>query len=297
MTGVALPRRHVVAIGGGHGCARTLRALRHLDVAATAVVSVADDGGSSGRLRQDHQVVALGDLREALLALAPPSLAGGLVSHRFVGGQLDGHSLGNLVLMARLEARSGDLIAALEDVTVLLGGSGRVLPSTTVAVTLVGETVAGEVRGQAAIAGTRRIRRVRLEPADATTPPAVREAIGGADLVVLGPGSLFTSLLPNLLVPGVAQALAARPDGVVLVANLREQPGETEGMSLRDHVEALVAHVPGLRLVAVLADPDSPLGSAPWPGGPAIVAHPLAGPRGISHDPSRLAAALVDLLA
>jgi uncharacterized cofD-like protein len=220
----------------------------------------------------------------------------GLLEHRFSGGDLDGHSLGNLVLLARLEARAGDLIAALDDVGALLGAAGRVLPSTTAAVTLVAEAEAGEVRGQAAVAVTRRIRRVRLDPGAPAVPEEVRAAIAAADVVLLGPGSLFTSLLPNLLVPGIASALGASRARTVLVANLGEQPGETEGMSLRDHVDALVAHVPTLRIDVVLADPDSALGAAAWQGGPPVAAAPLAGPRGISHDPGRLAAALSDLL-
>jgi len=288
----------VVAVGGGHGCARTLTALRGLGLAPTAVVSVADDGGSSGRLRRDHGVVALGDLRAALLALAPAgdrTVMRDLVGHRFGAGDLDGHSLGNLVLLARLEARDGDLLAALDDVARLLGVVGRVLPSATDAVTLVAETSGGEVRGQAAVAGTRRIRRVRLEPSEPTAPTAVVDALRTADLVLLGPGSLFTSLLPNLLVPGVAAALAAATARIVLVANLREQPGETEGMSLVDHVATLRAHAPDLRVDAVLADPASPLG-AEVPGGPPVVPAALAGRRGISHDPALLGAALTDLL-
>ncbi len=291
---------HVVAIGGGHGCARTLAALRRLDVRATAVVSVADDGGSSGRLRRDHGIVALGDLRAALLALAPGGpehdVLRDLVAHRFGAGDLDGHSLGNLVLLARLEARAGDLVAALDDVARLLGAVGRVLPSATTPLTLVAETSDGLVRGQAAIAATRRIVRVRLEPEGPEAPPETLAALDAADLVLLGPGSLFTSVLPNLLVPVVASALAAGRARTVLVANLREQPGETEGMSLDGHVAALRGHVPGLRLDAVLVDPDSPLGAAPPAGGTAVVTAPLAGPRGISHEPALLAAAVTDLL-
>lgn len=295
------PRRpHVVAVGGGHGCARTLAALRLLGVRATAVVSVADDGGSSGRLRRDHGIVALGDLRAALLALAPEDGPGDvlreLLGHRFASGDLGGHSLGNLVLLARLEARGGDLVAALDDVATLLGATGRVLPSATSDVTLVAETSEGVVRGQATVAATRGIRRVRLEPEAPTAPPEVLAALDGADLVLLGPGSLFTSVLPNLLVPGVAAALAAAPAPTVLVANLREQPGETEGMTLDDHLGALRTHVPSLRLDAVIVDPDSPLGAVPPTAGPKVVAAPLAGPRGISHEPARLAAVVAGLL-
>ena len=298
MSAAASPPR-VVAVGGGHGCARTLAALRRLGADITAVVSVADDGGSSGRLRRDHDVVALGDLRSALVALTPEDGPSSglreLVAHRFARGDLSGHSLGNLVLLARLEARSGDLLAALADVAALLGAAGRVLPSTTAGVTLVAETSDGEVRGQAAVAATRRIRRVRLEPDDAAAPVGVAAAVAAADLVLIGPGSLFTSLLANLLVPGVAVALEAARR-TVLVANLREQLGETEGMSLGDHLGVLRSHLPQLRLDAVLADPDSPLGADVGPDGPPVVTAPLAGPRGISHDPDRLAAALRDLL-
>ena len=293
-------RPHVVAIGGGHGCARTLAALRRLGVRTTAVVSVADDGGSSGRLRRDHDVVALGDLRAALLALTPEGAASALLrdllGHRFARGQLDGHSLGNLALLARVEARDGDLIAALDDLAGLLGTAGRVLPSTTAGVTLVAETDTGEVRGQAAVAGTRRIRRVRLEPDDVRAPAEVVAALADADLVLLGPGSLFTSLLPNLLVDGVAATLERARPRTVLIANLGEQRGETEGMDLAAHVRALMAHVPRLRLDAVLADPGSALGAAGWRGGPPVVAAALAGRRGISHDPDLLAAAVAGLL-
>ena len=295
-----LAGRRVVAVGGGHGSARTLAALRILGVRTTAVVSVADDGGSSGRLRREHAVVALGDLRAALLALAPADAVRDvlreLVAHRFAAGDLGGHSLGNLILLARLEARGGDLVATLDDVGELLGVVGRVLPSATDEVTLVAETSDGVVRGQAAVAATRGIGRVRLEPAAPGAPSEVVAALTAADLVLLGPGSLFTSVLPNLLVPDVAAALAAGGARTVLVANLREQVGETEGMTLSAHLDALRAHVPGLRLDAVLVDPASPLGAAPPAGGPPVVAAPLAGPRGISHEPALLAAAIADLL-
>lgn len=301
MSAPDLSAARVVAIGGGHGCSRTLRALRLLGIAPTAVVSVADDGGSSGRLRRDHDVVALGDLRAALLALAPEDVATtllrDLVGHRFGDGDLAGHSLGNLVLLARLEARDGDLIGALDDVAGLLGVIGRVLPSTTVGLTLVADTSGGVVRGQAAIAGTHRIGRVRLEPAAPAASAEAVAAIAAADLVLLGPGSLFTSIIPNLLVPGVGDALASTAARVVLVANLREQPGETEGMGLGAHVAALLDHRADLRLDAILVDPDSPLGAG---GGtpPSIprFEHALAGPRGISHDPALLAQAVRDVL-
>jgi uncharacterized cofD-like protein len=244
----------VVVVGGGHGCARSLAALRLLDVQRTAVVSVADDGGSSGRLRRDHDVVALGDLRMALLALAEhDDGVAALARRRFVQGELAGHSLGNLLLLGLLEEYDGDLLAALASFGSLVGAVGEVLPATTEPVTLSAHTAAGEVAGQAAVATSTRIRRVLLVPHDAATAPGVVEAILGAQIVLLGPGSLYTSVLPVLLLEGVAAALERTSAEVVLVGNLRAQPGETEGMDLADHLDALADHLPKLRIDTLLA--------------------------------------------
>jgi uncharacterized cofD-like protein len=308
-------RPSVVVVGGGHGCSRSLAALGRLDVARTAVVTVADDGGSSGRLRRDHDVVALGDLRMALLALTDAADAdeqrsfAALARHRFARGELAGHSLGNLLLLGLLEEHDADLVTALEAFGRLAGAEGRVLPATTEPVTLVAETATGTVEGQAAVATSRRIHDVRLEPAVPTVGPGVADAMAGADLVLLGPGSLYTSILPVLLVPGVTAALLASHARVVLVGNLREQPGETEGMDLADHLEALIAHVPGLRVDVVLAherDRERPREAAardPL----ALDAVRLARLAGTvvradlgdeldGHDPARLAAAIEALL-
>lgn len=244
----------VVVVGGGHGCARSLAALRLLDVQRTAIVSVADDGGSSGRLRRDHDVVALGDLRMALLALAErDSRVAALARRRFARGELEGHSLGNLLLLGLLEEHDGDLLAALSAFGAMLGAVGEVLPATTEPVTLSARTAAGEVDGQAAVATSTRIRQVRLTPHDAAPAPGVVEAILEAQMVLLGPGSLYTSVLPVLLLDGVAEALARTTAEVVLVGNLRAQPGETEGMDLADHVDALAEHLPPLRIDTLLA--------------------------------------------
>lgn len=254
-----MARRSVVVVGGGHGCSRSLAALRLLDVERTAVVTVADDGGSSGRLRRDHDVVALGDLRMALLALAgsgdDPAAAtvAALVGRRFSRGELAGHSLGNLLLLGLLEEHGGDVVGAVEELGRLLGADGRVLPVTTVPVTLGAETARGRVTGQAAVATSRRIDRVRITPDAPPLTPGVADAVADADVVLLGPGSLYTSVLPVLLVPGMGEALRASRGRVVLVGNLREQPGETEGMDLAEHVEALQHHVPDLRIDTVVA--------------------------------------------
>jgi uncharacterized cofD-like protein len=309
-----VPAPSIVIIGGGHGCSRSLAALRWSDARLTAVVTVADDGGSSGRLRRDHHVVALGDLRMAMLALASQAedRAGGvaaLARHRFADGELAGHSLGNLLLLGLIEQHGGRLDVALEAFAGLVGAVGTVLPATLEPVTLRAETAGGTVSGQAAVATARRIHRVQLQPREPLAAPGVTERIAGADLVLLGPGSLYTSILPVLLVPGIADALRATPARVVLVGNMREQRGETEGMGLADHVDALLQHIPGLRLDVLLAH-ERPAGGAGAPeglrplrvdessllGSVAEVVRRDLGDEMDGHDPERLAGAVDELL-
>jgi uncharacterized cofD-like protein len=267
---------HAVAIGGGHGLARTLQALPRVVDEVTAVVTVADDGGSSGRLRRDLGVLPPGDLRMAVAALARDEDLARLLQYRFDRGELGGHSLGNLVLVAMQDLAEGDVIRALDRLGRFVGVPGRVLPCTTTPVTLHARTPAGPVVGQAAVASTPRLREVWLRCDDGSeTPqaaPAAVAAIAAADLVVLGPGSLYTSLLPNLLVPGIASAVAATAAPTVLVANLREQPGETEGLTLADHLDALDRHVPGLHVDVLLAH----VGDAPHGVGAPLAADPGA---------------------
>ncbi len=303
----------VVVIGGGHGCARSLAALRLIDVRRSAVVSVADDGGSSGRLRRDHDVVALGDLRMALLALADhDERLAALARRRFARGELAGHSLGNLLLLGLLEEHDGDLLAALAAFGAMVGTVGEVLPATTTPVTLSARTAQGEVEGQVAVATATRIRRVRIEPDDAAAAPGVLAAIGAADVVLLGPGSLYTSILPVLLVTGVTAALAATSARVVLVGNLRAQPGETEGMDLADHVEALLDHRPDLRIDTLLAHEPDPSRPGPQGGGQLHAPLPIdmdrigrhvsdvvradLGDELDGHDPERLAGVIAALI-
>lgn len=250
-----------VALGGGHGVARTLAALPTVVDHVTAIVTVADDGGSSGRLRRDLDVLPPGDLRMALTTMSPHQELAEIIGYRFGRGELSGHSLGNLVLVALQDLSGGDIVAALDRLAALLAVPGRVLPCTTQAVTLLAATPDGGVTGQAAVAATPRLERVWLEPADAVATPDAVAAIERADLIVLGPGSLYTSLLPNLLVPGIGAAVVAARAPVVFVANLREQPGETEGMTLVDHLDVVTAHVPELRIdVVVVHDGERPTG-------------------------------------
>ncbi|MEX0869758.1 MAG: gluconeogenesis factor YvcK family protein [Nitriliruptoraceae bacterium] len=254
-----------VAIGGGHGASRTLAALRTLTDEVTAIVTVADDGGSSGRLRRELGVVPPGDLRMAIAALAPDEPWTDLIGHRFSGGQLAGHSLGNLLLVALIERYDGNVVAALDELCRLLGATGRVLPCTATPVTLHATGATGQIDGQAAIAATARLDRVWLEPDAPPATPEAQDALADADLVVIGPGSLYTSLLPNLLVPGITAALQNSRAVTVFVANLREQLGETEGMTLGDHLAAIREHVGDVGIdVIVVHD------------GPIADGHPIA---------------------
>ena len=250
----------IVAIGGGTGLPALLRGLKEFTSNSTAVVTVADDGGSSGRLRQELGVLPPGDFRNNLAALSDDeALMTQILQYRFGAGvrengrgELRGHAFGNL-LLAALAGVTGSFDEALLAAERVLALRGRVLPSTLEQVALVAdvEVGAGEesretrrVIGESAIPESGgRIVRVYLEPADVRPYPAAIQAILQADLVILGPGSLFTSILPNLLVPGVAQALNHTRAQTVYICNLATQPGETDAFSLADHVDVLTRHI------------------------------------------------------
>ena len=258
----------VVALGGGHGLFASLSALRRVTRQLTAIVTVADDGGSSGMLRRDFGVLPPGDLRMALAALCGDEPWGTtwsrVVQHRFAGrGGLGGHAVGNVLIVALWELL-GDTVQGLDWVGRLLGAHGRVLPMASVPLDLVAEVEGADparpgeialVRGQAECASTTgRVRSVSLIPAD---PPACPEAVAAvreADWVVFGPGSWFTSVLPHLLVPELASALIATPARRLVALNLVPQPGETDGFSPHTHLEVLAEHAPELTVDVVLAD-------------------------------------------
>ena len=264
-----------VALGGGQGLHATLSALRRLTPDVTAVVTVADDGGSSGRLRRELGLLPPGDLRKALAALAGDdddnSLWATVFQHRFGGtGALAGHAVGNLVLAALLEIL-GDPVAALDEAARLLGLRGRVLPMCPEPLDIEAD-VAGldedpaavrRIRGQVAVATTPgRVQRIRLHAASEPDgiPKACAAAVTAvhdADVVLLGPGSWFTSVLPHLLVPELHEALIDTAAARVVVLNLVPQPGETAGFSPEQHLDVLCEHAPRLRVDAVIADADS----------------------------------------
>jgi uncharacterized cofD-like protein len=310
---LALPSAplRVVALGGGHGLAASLSALRRVTDDVTAIVTVADDGGSSGRLRQEFGLLPPGDLRMALAALCGDDDWGTtwaqVVQHRFGGaGDLGGHSLGNL-LIAGLWDLLGDPVAGLDWVGRLLRVTGRVLPMAAVPLDIVAcvegldparPDAESRVRGQAAIAVTRgRVRSISLLPADPPAVPEAAEAIRAADWVVFGPGSWFTSVLPHLLVPSLRSALTATSARKLVALNLVPQPGETEGFSARRHLEVLADHAPSLSFDVVLADAGAVAGAeqdlrkAAELLSASLALADVAAPDGTQHDPVRLAAA------
>jgi uncharacterized cofD-like protein len=306
---VSAPR--VVAFGGGHGLSASLQALKTVTGQLTAVVTVADDGGSSGRLRDELGALPPGDLRMALAALAAadPSARtwADLAQYRFPGdGGLGGHALGNLMIAALVDVL-GDPVAALDCVGELLDITGRVLPLAPVPLEIVAEVVGlepdddgavVEVRGQVAVATTPgKVVAVRVEPADPTACQEAVDAVLEADWVVLGPGSWFTSVIPHLLVPGMAKALFETRARRVVALNLSPQAGETDGFSPETHLEVLAAHAPELTLDVVIADvsavadgDDSLREAAAGFGAALVVAHVARDDGTPRHDPERLAA-------
>ena len=299
----------VVAFGGGHGLAVSLRALRRVTDRLTAVVGVADDGGSSGRLREEFGVPPPGDLRMALAALCGDDTWGltwsRLVQHRFGGrGELRGHSVGNL-LIAALWEETGDVVAGLDLVASLLQAEGRVLPVSLAPLQFVADVDyadgrgAQEVRGQVAVATTAgRVQAVHLEPRN--PPPCLEalQAVGEADHLVFGPGSWYTSVMAPLLVPSLREAIVGCSAKRTLVLNLCPQPGETSGFAAHTHLEVWQRDCPDIELSTVLADPsmvaDLPaLERATESIGARLVLRPLASgdPAEGHHDPDLLAAA------
>jgi uncharacterized cofD-like protein len=232
----------IIAIGGGTGLPVLLAGLDQAGADLTAIVNVSDDGGSSGRLRQSFGMPAVGDLRNCLVAMSGGnSHLADIFQHRFSGGgDLEGHAVGNLILSA-LYQKMGSLTQAIEIASLLLPARGRALAATEIPATLCASFDDGSIRrGESNITAVgRRIERVWLEPEDPPASPGVLEAIHSADAIVLAPGSLYTSLLPNLLVAGVADAIRNSSAVKILVCNLMTQPGETDGFSASDHVRVV----------------------------------------------------------
>lgn len=252
----------LVAIGGGTGLPLLLTGLKDYTANLSAIVTMADDGGSSGRLRREYQALPPGDLRNCLIAMAETGpLMNRLFQHRFQGkgAGIEGHSFGNLFITALAEV-TGDFGSGIKAASQVLAVSGQVLPVTLDPVVLEAELEDGTLlQGESRIGQSHRpIRRLRLVPADPRPAPDTREAIAQADVIVLGPGSLYTSILPNLLVPGILDEIADSRAVKIYVCNVMTQPGETDGMSVADHLQVLLdATRPGL-VQYVLANTEAP---------------------------------------
>ncbi len=312
------PRR-VVALGGGTGLPAVLRGLRGLvsggDIAAlTAVVAMTDDGGSSGRLRRTMGVPPPGDVRNCLVALSEEEgVLADLFQHRYGGTEeLGGHTVGNLILTALAE-RAGSFLKAVELSSRVLRTAGRILPVTLDDVVLEAILDDGSrLVGESEISRSpRRIRSILLSPPDARPTPGVVDAVTRADLVVLGPGSLYTSIVPNLVVREVGEALRRTGASVILVANLVSERGEAAGLGLPDHLDVIHEHAGGEFVDAAVVH-EGPIDAATLDRYRAEGAHPLVwperGPRGVRvvrrnllaagpklrHDPIETAAAVID---
>ncbi|GIF05846.1 gluconeogenesis factor YvcK family protein [Actinoplanes siamensis] len=340
MTSAARPIR-VVAFGGGHGLGASLRALRHtaaellLDI--TAIVTVGDDGGSSGRLRVERDaLLPPGDLRQALAALADEDptaqLTAQVMQHRFVAmsqpgvsslppvvrgprierradrskDTLAGHTVGNLLLLGLMEML-GDPVRALDHAAAMVGARGRVLPMALHAVGIEADVAdatgqTSTIRGQHSVAvADGRVEAVRLEPADPPACPQAVEAVREADWLIFGPGSWYTSVLPHLLVPGLARAIVSSPARRLVTLNLGTDQ-ETQGLSAAGHLGTLQRYLPDLRVDTVLADEKwagepEPVRAAALRMGAELVLAPVAVADGSPrHDPEALGVALVPVL-
>jgi uncharacterized cofD-like protein len=316
----------IVAIGGGTGLSTLLRGLKEHTSNLTAIVTVADDGGSSGALREELGIPPVGDIRNCIAALADAEpLMSELLGYRFPGGHrvdggpmeterggLGGHPVGNLLLAALTALEGGDFEEGVRRMNRVLAVRGQVVPASATPINLVARTRTGiTVSGQSTIMRTEGIERVWIEPGDVQGSDDAVAAVADAEIIVLGPGSLYTSVLPVLLVPAIRDAVATAPGMRVYVCNVAMQPGETEGYDLADHVEALLAHTQPSLVDIVLANDgfgdDEPGGEDSWP---ADAVHPRWPPEtdevphlvtaGIAssvephhHDPERLATAIL----
>jgi uncharacterized cofD-like protein len=286
----------VVAVGGGHGLAATLRAVCRYAGHTTAIVATADDGGSTGRLRSALDMPAPGDVRRCVEAMVDDEgPLGRALEYRFAGSDVEGHALGNL-LLAGLHATTGDFAVAVDELSRMVGldpASRRVLPATLDPVVLRAEATGGRrLAGQVAIARTVGIERVALEPTTAGAPPEAIEAVAEAAQVVLGPGSLYTSVLAAAVVGDVRDAVKRAPGRTVYVCNVRAEAGETRGYDVAAHVDALRRH--GIEPDVVVAQRGAlPVGDP----GVEVVEADVVRANGLAHDPVLLAAVLARLAA
>lgn len=292
-----------VAIGGGHGASATLRAASLYADEVAGIISVADDGGSSGRLARELGVLPMGDIRNCLAALAPESDAVDVFQHRFPSGRLEGHVVGNLI-MAAVAQETGDFIAAIRHAARMVGSRGRIVPPTLDSVKLMSEIDGEVVEGQVNVATSPgKITAVFLDPPDPKPYFEALDLIDSADQLLLGPGSLFTSVLPPLLVPELKDALVRSRAKKIYICNLVAPPGETADFDAAAHVAAVFAHLgPEAVDVIVFHRGRPPLSESPVVeadeseltamGVEVVVADLIPEDRSPRHDPERLASVL-----
>ena len=256
----------ITVVGGGTGLPSLIRGIKHYSHNITAIVTMADDGGSSGRLRSELGIQPPGDIRHCLVALADSeAVMQQLMDYRFSSdGQLDGHSFGNM-LIAALSGIGGDFYRAVEIAGELLAIRGRVIPSTLTDVTLIARTEAGEtLTGETKVASApARLQSLTLSPPNPSAHPEAVAALAQADLLIIGPGSLYTSIVPNLLIPGIAQAVADSRALKVYVCNVAEEPRQTVEYSVQDHLEIVRRYAGEDSIHAVIANSSIPEGSTP----------------------------------
>lgn len=290
----------VVAVGGGHGLALTLRAVRDYASHTTAIVATGDDGGSSGRIRAAIDMPAPGDLRRCLTTISDDRTLADALEHRFSAGELEGHAVGNLVLAGLVDA-GHDLTSAADRLSGWLGidaHTTRVIPATEVPVAMVAATDNGEVRGQVAVERTHGIHRIAMDPPDPAVPEEALAAIDRAEQVVLAPGSFYTSVLAAAVVPAIRKAIVASDAQVVFVCNLRADEAEVDGYDVARHLRVLVEH--GLTPHDVIAqDGALPIGDLDRVDGvdPSRVhVADVDRPHGLAHDATLLGAVLAGLV-
>jgi uncharacterized cofD-like protein len=301
--------RRFVVIGGGHGAAASLRAVKSIsEEPPGAIITVADNGGSSGALAVDFGVLPMGDIRNCLAALAPDSATVELMQHRFSSGSLENHVLGNLIVAAVVET-TGSFMDGVTYLGELMGSRGSVLPPTLETVRLVAEAGGERIEGQVAVAqASGEISRVELDPPDPKAFPDAIDLIAAADVIVLGPGSLFTSVIPPLLVPDIAEAYVASKATKVYVCNLVAPPGETANFDATAHVQALENHVGSSPVIdiciahagrkpatdAPVVDVDEPELAAL--GVRSVTADLIPASGAARHDPERLGSAIANIV-
>lgn len=273
----------VVALGGGHGLAASLQAARSYASTLTGVVSVGDDGGSSGRLRTEFGIAPPGDVRRCISALVvEPTLLSQALEYRFTDGELKDHPIGNLLLTG-LAMVAGDFEEAVDELCRLVGVADTIVPAASIPLRLLADSDRGRIEGEVTIEKATGIRNLRFEPAEPPVPSRAVEAVVEADQVIVGPGSLFTSVLASAVVPGILDAVDKSEAQRVYVANVANDKAEARGFGLAAHLEALAQH--GVTVDVVVAPttlPDEPI------EGVEVVWADVAADDGWGHDPAKL---------